>query len=1083
MLTPSSSSSSSIYPWKYDIFLSFSGKDTRKSFTDHLYAALKRYKINTFRDDNNLKRGEEIAPELLKAIGESWGSIIVFSEEYASSSWCLDELAEIVKQRKERGHQVFPIFYDVEVSDLRHQREKVQEAFAMHEERYKENKDKTQRWRDALSQVANISGWPLKDQYESNFIENIVEEISAKLDAKKIVLDQNLTILMRKLEELNGLKEDNESMKSVQLQPRKKLKKEVEIWLRNVERINGEILNLENEVRGSNIVSRGFLVETVSKKIQEVEELHQKGKIFDALVIDEPQWIGQVLSTTKLIGDVAKEVMNEIWAYLMDDGVSKIGVWGMGGVGKTTVMKLINNQLLKETEKFNRVIWITVSKELKISKLQDGIAKAMQESLPEVEDEAIRAGVLNEMLSQKGKYVLILDDLWDKVSLEDVGIPEPSNGSKLLVTSRLLEVCRYLGCQEVRMGILSKPDAWSLFSQKVGQDVLNEPQLLPIVESVAEECAGLPLAIVTIASSMKGERHIHEWRNALHELVTHEESVSGLEGKVFQQLQFSYDRLHSEKLKHCFLCCALYPEDHEILAFDLIDLWIAEGLVEEMDSRQLEVDKGHAILNKLKNSCLIENGTRYPDRFVKMHDILRDMALRITSTRPRFLVRAGLRLKEIPKAQEWKEDLEKVSLMVNYQLRIPCQISPPRCPKLTTLLLSCCDVKSIPECFFEQMHGLKILDLSGNHFQSLPNSISNLENLTTLLLDECRDLEEVPSFSGLQSLKKLDLRHTKIKDLPHGFERLVNLKYLDLSCTNITEVADGILANFTSLQHLAIMNFNIATYRFKGKEAVNRFVRGEEIGRLRKLEYFEGGFYDLNECNNYIKALHAPTEGPRQYCIFAGEAPMLTLWQKGIQLIRCNICRDGIKVLSDVENLLIGECIIDLCEEEAFSSRLILPPHNVFSSLSQIRIHCCQNIKKLFSFNWVLQNLQNLKYLWVSDCRDMEEIIAPESESEEEVISAINFTLPKLSSLHLENLPELKSICSANGVMVCDSIEEITITHCPKLKRLPLYLPLHDDGQPSPPPSLRSIEIEEQQWELLEWDQPNAKSLLEPYLK
>ncbi|XP_022717077.1 TMV resistance protein N-like [Durio zibethinus] len=164
MLAPSSSSSSSIYPWKYDIFLSFRGEDSRKSFTDHLYVALKQSGINTFRDDNNLKRGEDIAPELLKAIGESWGSIIVFSKGYALSSWCLDELAEIVKQREERGHQVFPIFYDVEVSDLRHQRQRVQEAFDMHEKRYKENKDKTQRWRDALSQVANISGWILKDQ-------------------------------------------------------------------------------------------------------------------------------------------------------------------------------------------------------------------------------------------------------------------------------------------------------------------------------------------------------------------------------------------------------------------------------------------------------------------------------------------------------------------------------------------------------------------------------------------------------------------------------------------------------------------------------------------------------------------------------------------------------------------------------------------------------------------------------------------------------------------------------------------------------------------------------------------------------
>ncbi|XP_022735578.1 disease resistance protein At4g27190-like [Durio zibethinus] len=144
------------------------------------------------------------------------------------------------------------------------------------------------------------------------------------------------------------------------------------------------------------------------------------------------------------------------------------------------------------------------------------------------------------MLACKGKHVLILDDLWDKLSPEEVGIPEPSNGSKLLVTTRLLDVCHYLDCREVRVPTLSKPDAWRLFLAKIGQDVFNHLDLLPFVKSVAEECAGLPLAIVTIASSMKGARNLHEWRNALHELKRHVKSVNVIEEKVFQQLQFSY---------------------------------------------------------------------------------------------------------------------------------------------------------------------------------------------------------------------------------------------------------------------------------------------------------------------------------------------------------------------------------------------------------------------------------------------------------------------------------------------------------------------------------------------------------------
>ena len=109
----------------------------------------------------------------------------------------------------------------------------------------------------------------------------------------------------------------------------------------------------------------------------------------------------------------------------------------------------------------------------------------------------------------------------------------------------------------------------------------------------------------------------------------------------------------------------------------------------------------------------------------------------------------------------------------------------------------------------------------------------------------------------------------------------------------------------------------------------------------------------------------------------------------------------------------------------------------------------------------------------------MEEIIASDSESDhvEE-----KFTLPKLKTLSLQYLPRLKSICSANRVMVCDSIELIGIYHCPELKRMPLYLPLGDDGQPSPPPRLERILIFTEQWEMMEWDHPNAKSVLEPFV-
>ncbi|KAK8329865.1 hypothetical protein V6Z12_A11G354600, partial [Gossypium hirsutum] len=210
-----SSTSSSISKKKYDVFLSFRDEDTRNNFTDHLYNALKRRGIVTFRDDPKLEAGEEIAAELLEAIQQSWCLVIVFSKTYAFSSWCLEELAEIVKQKKDKEHKVFPIFYDVDPSYLRKQKKNVEEAFAKHEERYKEDRERIQRWGNALREVANIKGWHLNNRsffllyflvlvHESEFIEDIAKKISTKLCQTYTVVHGQLVGISLRLEELHS---------------------------------------------------------------------------------------------------------------------------------------------------------------------------------------------------------------------------------------------------------------------------------------------------------------------------------------------------------------------------------------------------------------------------------------------------------------------------------------------------------------------------------------------------------------------------------------------------------------------------------------------------------------------------------------------------------------------------------------------------------------------------------------------------------------------------------------------------------------------------------------------------------------
>ena len=161
---PSSSTSAFSKPQpEYDVFLSFSGEDTRHQFTDHLYHALNDKEIITFKDDKELKKGEPISQELLDAIEKSRIAVIILSENYASSTWCLEELAKIVECRERGILTVLPIFYHVEPTDVRHQKKTFAEAFAKHEIRFKENPEKVLNWRAALTNVANLSGEPLKD--------------------------------------------------------------------------------------------------------------------------------------------------------------------------------------------------------------------------------------------------------------------------------------------------------------------------------------------------------------------------------------------------------------------------------------------------------------------------------------------------------------------------------------------------------------------------------------------------------------------------------------------------------------------------------------------------------------------------------------------------------------------------------------------------------------------------------------------------------------------------------------------------------------------------------------------------------
>ncbi|KAJ0616260.1 putative TIR domain, P-loop containing nucleoside triphosphate hydrolase [Helianthus annuus] len=199
---------------RFNVFLSFRGEDTRHSFTDHLYAALNRAAIYAFRDNDEIKSGQALEPEIVKAIENSRASIVVLSQNYAKSRWCLEELSLILEQKRKRNHFVLPVFYHVDPSDVRNQRRSFFIEAKEGIEATKWTEVNVTRWKSALTEVANLAGMVVSGS-ETEFIANIVDRIDSELDLKLISTPAHLTGMETRAEYINSWLKDEHSNTNV----------------------------------------------------------------------------------------------------------------------------------------------------------------------------------------------------------------------------------------------------------------------------------------------------------------------------------------------------------------------------------------------------------------------------------------------------------------------------------------------------------------------------------------------------------------------------------------------------------------------------------------------------------------------------------------------------------------------------------------------------------------------------------------------------------------------------------------------------------------------------------------------------
>ncbi|XP_034897076.1 probable disease resistance protein At1g61300 isoform X2 [Populus alba] len=808
-------------------------------------------------------------------------------------------------------------------------------------------------------------------------------------------------------------------------------------------------------------------------------------------------------SSIKPVGRAFEENKKVIWSLLIDDEVPTIGIYGMGGVGKTTILKHVHNELLQRPDICDHVWWVVVSQDFSIDRLRNLIAKRLRLDLSREDDDLHRAAKLSKELMKKQKWILILDDLWNNFELDRVGIPEKLKGCKLIMTTRSETVChRMAGHRKIKVKPLSEGEAWTLFMEKLGRGIALSPEVERIAKAVAKKCDGLPLGIMTVAGSLRGVDDIHEWRDTLNKLRESEFR----DNEVFKLLRLSYDRLGDLALQRCLLYCALFPEDGKIEREELIGYLIDEGIINGMRSRADAFDKGHTMLNTLENVCLLESAKMDDDdsRAVKMHDLIRDMAIQIQQDNSQVMVKAGAQLKELPNTEEWTENLTIVSLMKNKIEEIPSSHSP-MCPNLSSLYLhENKELQLIANSFFKQLHGLKVLNLSFTGIGNLPDSVSDLVSLTALLLRKCDNLRYVPSLKKLRALKKLDLSGSRaLAKMPQGMECLTNLRYLIMNGCGEKKFPSGILPKLSHLQVFVLENFTNAPITVKGKE----------VGSLRNLETLECHFEDFSDFVEYLrsrdgilslstcKILVGEVGGYLEQCIetfpsktvglgnlsINGDRDFQVKFLNGIQglICECIDARSLCDVLSlenatELERISIREChnMESLVSSSWFCSA---PPrlpscNGTFSGLKQFFCFDCKSMKKLFPLV-LLPNLVNLERIHVSFCYKMEEIIGTTDEESSTSNSIMEVILPKLRFLGLFDLPELKSICSAK--LICNSLEVISVKCCEKLKRMPICLSLLENGQPSPPPSLKEIDVYPKEWweSVVEWDVLRPPSL------
>ncbi|KAH0989020.1 hypothetical protein GBA52_000503 [Prunus armeniaca] len=557
---------------------------------------------------------------------------------------------------------------------------------------------------------------------------------------------RNIESLNLQIEKLQVIKNGNQNLVDAFQLNGEEVKPEIQMWLQDANKAIADAAQLTGEVAASKNCISGMCPDlrwryNLGKKAMEEKEAVNKlleKRDFQTISVQVPHPI-EIESTMSTDGFQAfgstSRAMDQVMTALKDNKVTVIGVYGMGGVGKTTMVKQVGAQARKD-KLFDHVIMAVFSQNPDLMKIQGQLSDMLGLKF-QVETELGRAGSLKQRILSGKKTLIILDDIWNasQTTLTSIGIPSPielqGHKSKVLITTRRLNVCHGMECNvKVHLNVLSEEESWNLFAKKARKS-FESVIFYNVARKVARECAGLPIALIAVAGSL-GDKDFDEWKEAARRLEMSQPANLEDDGDVFKCIKLSYDYLKSEDAKSCFLLCSLFAEDSNIAIQDLFSYGFGLGLFRDGKTLEGARAKARSVTKYLKASSLLLDGIS--EKFVRMHDVIRDMAILIASSSEhghRFLVKAGWELNVWP--NDTDESCSAISLKDNCIRKLPDELV---CPKLQILLLNHNPtVEEIPEAFFQSLNALRVLDLTETSISILPSSFNFLINLQTLHLD------------------------------------------------------------------------------------------------------------------------------------------------------------------------------------------------------------------------------------------------------------------------------------------------------------------------------------------------------------